>query len=81
MPKQEVKIIRFPPGEIEPLFVAARDVPKVIIGLSAKTLANWRSQKVGPAYQMVNGSPYYRWVELKEYFSTGRVETFNGSNL
>ena len=77
MVKQEIKVIQFPPGEIEPLFVAARDVPKLIIGLSGKTLANWRSQKIGPPYYMVNGTPYHNWQELKEFFSTGRVETFN----
>ncbi len=79
MPKQlEIRVIEFPPGEIEPLFVVARDVPKVIIGVSKSTLANWRCQKVGPPYHMINGVPYYNWQELKEYFSTGRVETFNG---
>ena len=72
-----IQVIQFPPGEIEPLFVAARDVPKLIVGLSVKTLANWRSAKKGPAYHMVQGSPYYSWQELKEFFSVGRVETFN----
>ena len=80
MAKQEIKVIHFPPGEIVPLFVAARDVPKLIIGLSAKTLSNWRCQKIGPAYHMVNGVPYYEWQELKGYFSTGRVETGRRAN-
>ena len=75
--QSEIRVIQFPPGEIEPLFVAARDVPKLIVGLSGKTLANWRSEKKGPAYHMVQGSPYYSWQELKGFFSTGRVETFN----
>jgi len=79
MPKKpEIRVIQFPSCEIEPLFVAARDVPKVIVGVSIKTISNWRCQKVGPPYHMVNGTPYYNWQELKEYFSTGRVETFNG---
>ena len=78
MAKQEIKVIQFPPGEIEPLFVAARDVPKVILGVSKSTLANWRCLKVGPAFHQINGVPYYNWQELKEYFSAGRVETTNG---
>ena len=60
MNKQEIRAVQFPPGEIEPLFVAARDVPKLIIGLSTKTLANWRSQKIGPPYHSVNGVVYYQ---------------------
>ena len=76
--KPEIRVIQFPPGEIEPLFVAARDVPKVIIGVSLKTLANWRCEKKGPCFHMVNGVPYYSWQELKVFFSAGRVETFSG---
>ena len=79
--QQDVRVIEPPPGEVEPLFVAARNVPKLIIGLSAKTLSNWRSEKKGPAFHMVNGVPYYEWNELKGHFSTGRVETFNGEKL
>ena len=79
MAKQEIKVIEFPPGEIEPLFVRASDIGKVIVGLSAKTLANWRCQKVYLPFHMVNGSPYYEWQELKAFFSQGRVETTNGA--
>jgi len=76
MAKQtEVRVIQLPPGEIEPLFIAARDVPKVIVGLSAKTLANWRSQKIGPNFHCVQRSVYYSWAELKEFFSVGLVKT------
>lgn len=81
VPLKIFHVVEFPPGEIEPLFVAARDVPKVIIGISKSTLGNWRCAKKGPAYHMVNGTPYYNWQELKDYFSTGRVETFNGRDL
>ena len=74
--KTKIGVVHFAPGEIEPLFVAARDVPKLIIGLSAKTLSNWRSEKRGPVFHMVGGTPYYAWGELKAFFSAGRVETF-----
>ena len=77
--KQEIRIVEFPPGGIDPLFVAARDVPKLVIGLSSKTLSNWRCQKIGPPYHMVQGTPYYAWNELKRFFSSGRVETLNNS--
>ena len=79
--ESKIQVVQFQPGVIEPLFIAARDVPKVIIGVSAKTLSNWRSEKKGPAYHMVQGSPYYNWQELKEFFSSGRVETFDENKL
>ena len=81
MAKQEIRVIEFPAGQPEPLFVAARHVPKVIVGVSKSTLANWRSLKVGPPFHLVSGSVYYSWLELKEYFGRGRVETFNKETL
>ena len=79
--KSKIQVIEFPPGEIEPLFIAARSVPSVIVGVSIKTLSNWRSQRLGPNFQIVNGSVYYSWQELKDFFSTGRVETTNREDL
>jgi len=79
--RTQIKVIKFPPSKIEPLFVAARDVPRVIIGVSIKTLANWRCEKKVPPLHMVNGVPYYNWKELENFFSTGRVETINGRKL
>lgn len=75
--KTKIGVVHFAPGEIEPLFVAAREVPKVIVGISIKTLSNWRCQKRGPPWHMVQGSPYYNWAELKLFFSQGRVETLS----
>ena len=44
----KAKIIQFGPEEVKPLFVKATDIDRIIVGLSPKTLANWRSQGVGP---------------------------------
>lgn len=71
----EIKIADLPAGEPKPLFVAARHIGKVIIGLSPKTAANWRSQKVGPRFFMVNGSAYYAWSDLLDYFGANPVVT------
>jgi len=79
--KKEIRVIQFPPGEIEPLFIRASDVGRVIIGLSPKTLSNHRSLGIGVEYHVVAGSVFYEYKVLKEYFSAGRVETFNGGNL
>jgi len=75
---REIQIIQFPPGEIEPLFIAARDVPKVIIGVSPKTWANWRSLRIGPEYHLIGGSVYYELKVLKKFFSGGLVKTTGG---
>ena len=75
---KNITVVEFPPGQIEPLFVAARDVPKVIIGVSKSTLSNWRSLRRGPAFTVVQGSVYYPWQELKEFFGGGKVQTHNG---
>lgn len=70
-------IVQLKPGELKPLFVKASDIDKVVIGLSPKTLANWRSLGVGPRYSIVNGSIYYRFGELERFFGKNQVETFN----
>jgi hypothetical protein len=60
-----------------PLIVASKDIEKVILGFSPKTAANLRSQKKGPRYFMVGGTPYYKTSDLLEYFCSNPVETFN----
>lgn len=75
--KAPVQVVQFPPGETEPLFVRGSDIGKVVVGLTPKTMANWRSQKVGPPFSMINGNAYYSWQELKKFFGRGRVETID----
>jgi hypothetical protein len=70
-------LIKFEPGEIKPLFVKATDIDRVIMGLSPKTLANWRSQGIGPKYFLVNGSVYYAFSEIETYFGKNPVRTVN----
>ena len=72
---KSIRVVEFPPDKLEPLFVAGRHVPQIILGLSAKTLANWRCQKIGPAYHIVMGVPYYEWHVLKTFFSQGYTKT------
>ena len=76
LPK-DIRIVQFAPGELKPLVVKASDIGKVIIGLSAKTLANWRSQGIGPAYNVINGQIYYQLPILEEYFNQNQVKTIN----
>jgi hypothetical protein len=64
-------------GDFRPLFVASKDIEKVIIGFTPKTAANLRSQKKGPSYSMVGGTPYYKIDDLVDFFGKNRVETFN----
>jgi len=73
--KQEIRVVEFPEGQPEPLFVKAPDIGKVILGLSPSTAANWRSQGIGPEYHVIGGSVYYEFQVLKEFFSGGLVQT------
>ncbi len=75
MVKQEIKVVEFLPGEVEPLFIRASEIGRVIVGLSPKTLANWRSLGIGPEYHIVNGSVYYMYQTLREFFTQNRVQT------
>jgi hypothetical protein len=78
LPK-DARIVQFAPGELKPLFVKASDIGKVVVGLSAKTLANWRSQGIGPAYNIINGQIYHRLSILEEYFNQNPVKTIHGN--
>ncbi|MBT5470514.1 MAG: hypothetical protein HOK41_07905 [Nitrospina sp.] len=71
--------IQFGVEEIKPMFVKATDIDRIVVGLSPKTLANWRSQGVGPKYFLVNGSVYYSYAELEKYFGKHAVETSNNT--
>jgi hypothetical protein len=73
----DIQIVKFEPGEFRPLFVKASDIGEVVIGLSPKTLANWRSQGIGPVYTIINGQVYYRLSILEEYFSRCPVKTID----
>ena len=71
------QIIQFGPEELKPMFVKATDIDRIVVGLSPKTLANWRSQGVGPKYFLVNGSVYYAFTELEKFFGSNSVETMD----
>jgi hypothetical protein len=77
LPK-DIRIVQFSPGEFKPLYVKASDIGKVVVGLSAKTLANWRSQGVGPAYNIINGQIYYQFSILEKFFNQNLVKTIHG---
>jgi len=71
----KIHVIEFPKGEFQPLFVAARAIDKVIIGISRQTWANWRYLKIGPRYYKTNNIVYYKISELEEYFGRHPVQT------
>ena len=73
----EIHVVEFQPGEFRPLFVAAKDVGKVVIGWSRKSAANARSLKIGPRFYTVRGMPFYRISDLEDHFGKNPVETFN----
>ena len=80
LPK-DIQIVQFEPGEFRPLFVKAANIEKVVVGLSPKTLANWRSLGIGPAYFIIHGQIYYRFSTLVEFFGGNEIKTFQGDTL
>ena len=71
--KNELGIVD--PNESTPLFITARAIGKAVVGLSPKTLANWRSYGRGPKYYLKNGSVYYKLEDLENFFGKNPVET------
>jgi hypothetical protein len=61
---------------LKSIFVRSSKIDQVIIGLSPKTAANWRSQKIGPVYYVSDtGGIFYCIDDLKEYFSRNPIQT------
>ena len=77
LPK-DAHLVRFEPGEFKPLFVKSANIGNVVIGLSSKTMSNLRSEKRGPKFYMVGGTPYYKLEDLENYFGANPVETTDG---
>lgn len=71
------KLAEILPQAVLPIAVKASDIDKVIVGLSPKTAANWRSQGIGPGYVVQNGQVYYPYEPLKDYFCNGTIKTQN----
>ena len=69
------QVVEFPPGEDIVLFVAAKDIGRVVIGLTTSTAANWRSLGIGPEYHLIGGRAYYEYAVLKEFFGRNKVIT------
>lgn len=46
-----------------------------VYGANPRTLANWRSDKKGPAYVKTGGLVFYRRKDLEAFFSNARVRT------
>lgn len=72
-----MKILNLKEGEFQALYVRANHIDKVILGVSKKTWANWRYNKIGPKYYKVKGSVYYKISDLVEYFEQQPILTWN----
>lgn len=71
----KIHVIEMPNGEFQPLYVAAHQIDKVIIGISKSTWANWRCLKIGPRFYRVRNRIYYKISELEEYFERNPIRT------
>jgi hypothetical protein len=73
------QIIKFSDKEIKPMFISAAKIHKFVMGVSAKTWANWRTQKIGPKYFVWNGRVYYRVADIEEVLTQNPVKTFSNN--
>ena len=73
------KIINFSDKETKPMFVSAAQIHKLVLGVSAKTWANWRTQKIGPKYYVFNGRVYYRVSDIEDVLTQYPVQTFSNN--
>ena len=72
-----VRVANFAKGEFRPLFVASRDIGRVVIGLTAKTMANLRARRAGPPYSIVGNRPYYRLSDIEDWITRNQIQTSN----
>jgi Helix-turn-helix domain len=54
------------------LYLKASEVEK-IYGFNSRTLANWRSQGIGPKYYKVGGAVRYKVEDLDQFFETRKI--------
>ena len=56
------------------LFLKSTEVEN-IYGISANTLANWRSKKLGPKYHKVGGAVRYKVEDLDKFMESKKIRT------
>ncbi len=57
--------------EIEPILVAEKAMPKIVIGTTAKTWSNWFHAGIGPRPFILHGRRYYKYDEILKHFKSG----------
>lgn len=56
------------------LFLKSTEVEN-LYGISAHTLANWRSKKLGPKYHKVGGAVRYKVEDLNKFMESKKIRT------
>jgi len=56
------------------LFLKSTEVEN-IYGISASTLANWRSKRVGPKYHKVGGAVRYKVEDMDKFMESKKIKT------
>ena len=73
------RVVDLSNAEIKPIFVAASEIEKIVLGKSKKTWANWRSAGKGPRFYVYQGSVYYRLSDIEEAIGENPVEAFSNN--
>jgi hypothetical protein len=75
----KARIVDLSNSEIKPMFVASSQIEKIVVGISKKTWANWRSMGKGPRFYIYQGRVYYRLSDIEEAIGQHPVETFSNN--
>jgi predicted DNA-binding transcriptional regulator AlpA len=59
----------------KPPALATPDEVAEVLGVEAKTLANWRSRRYGPAYVKVGANVGYRWAAVDAWIKAREIKT------
>jgi hypothetical protein len=66
------------PDELQKYRSVSEKVAAEIIGVRPMTLANWRSQRKGPAYRKIQRSIFYSLAEIITWRDRHRVDPESG---
>jgi len=60
--------------ELEPILVAEKAMPGMVVGTTAKTWSNWFHAGIGLRPYILHGRRYYKYCEILEFFKSGGQE-------
>jgi len=64
-----------------PIMVTRQELPKLFLGMTARTWANMAHEKKGPKFYRIGKLTWYMVTDVIEYLTQNPVQTTNGEDL